>query len=118
MRRPARYYTEPDGRTAAQTLAFKEVSSRLRLTLVDLLRVILRDGADAQADDITDYAGVLLGFDPVAIDSHALDILRRERRTAGVMNTLDAPHIELASKLGLGRRRVHEIDQIVIGPRR
>ncbi len=117
VRHPAKYYLDDGPRQIAQVLADKQVHSRLRLNVVNALRVIIDGGADATEAQIVPYGGLLVGFDPVAVDSVALDLLLHERRAAE-LGARHAPHIEEAVRLGLGRREVNELECVMLGPRR
>ncbi len=112
IRRPARYHANGCAPYVAQVWEAPIVQDKLRLNLVNGLRIVFRNGPDAEIDDIAD-AGALLGaFDPLACDMVGLGILRGERRRRGLPDAIEAPSLLAAMERGLGRFRPAEIQHI------
>lgn len=118
LKHPGRYYKDNGYRLIPELLTHRAVSDKLRLTIVNALRVIVAGGADATENEVSPFGGLLLGFDPVAVDSLALEVLARERRRLGHEGTPDAPYINRAVALEVGRRQVNEVEHQLIGPTR
>ena len=115
IRHPALYHDGGCAPFVGQVISNTVVSSRLRLCVVDALRIVMRNGPDAKSGDLLDHGGLLLGFDPVAIDTVGLSLLSLRRRLAGIDNPLSVPSLTSAATLGAGRVGIHEIEQVVIG---
>lgn len=105
VRSPARYHANGCSPAVGQIIANPEIHRRLRLQIVNALKIVLDRGPDARPEDVMDYGGILCGFDPVAVDSVALELLNTERYRNGYSPALIAPHVHTAGQLGLGRRR-------------
>lgn len=118
LRHPAKYYTGSGPADVARALATEPILKRWRLNLVDALRVVLRSGADAISSEIREYGGFVIGFDPIAAESASGDILMRERRAAEMSPEVENAFLAAGIEAGLGRRRVDEIEPVLIGPKR
>ena len=114
VRHPARYYRDSGPATAAQVIMNEQVSSKLRLNIVNALCIILEGGADATGEQIIGYGGLFVGFDPVAVDTQALSVLLRERHHSGFENPILPVCLNAATELGLGRRQVDALRRIPI----
>ena len=99
---------------AAQVLSNECVSSKIRLNIVNALRIVMDGGADARADQIVGLGGLFVGFDPVAVDTQALSALLRERRASGMAQPIPTACLDEATRLGLGRRQIDELQRILI----
>ena len=114
IRHPALYHGGGCAPYVGQVISHQAVSSRLRLCVVDALRLVIRNGPDASPDDLLDHGGILLGFDPVAVDTVGLALLGLRRRLAGIDKPLSVPSLSSAATLGAGRAVAHNIEQVVI----
>lgn len=114
IRHPARYHANGCSPYIAQVVSSKEVSSKLRLNVVSALRVVVSHGPDAREEDIAGYGGLLLGFDPLAVDSVGLAILATERRRRGLVTSSTVPQLASAAQMGIGRWRPAEIERVTL----
>lgn len=112
MRHPARYHRNGCSPYVGQVVGSQEVSSKLKLNIANALRVVVNGGPDARDEDIVGYGGLLLGFDPLAVDNIGLEILAAERRRLGLPTASAVRHLASAAELGVGRWRPAEIDRI------
>lgn len=115
IRHPARYHDHACSPYVGQVVGDKEVSARLRLNVVNVLRAVIRNGPEAAQDDVIGHCGLLLGFDPVAVDTVGHELLLARRKMAGISDTLRVPYLEAAAQWGVGRRAAREIERIPVG---
>jgi hypothetical protein len=114
IRHPARYHANGCSPYVGQVIGSQEVSSRLKLNIVNALRVVVNGGPDAREEDIVGYGGVLLGFDPVAVDNVGLSILAVERQRRGLTGGGEIRYLASAARMGLGRWRAADIDRVAL----
>lgn len=114
IRHPARFHANGCSPYVGQVIASPEVHQRLRLTLVNAIRVLVDKGPDARDENIVTYGGILMGFDPVAVDNVGRSILAMERRRRGLDPWPRVPHLESAASIGLGRWRPVDIDRVAL----
>ncbi|MBN2446958.1 MAG: DUF362 domain-containing protein [Phycisphaerae bacterium] len=114
VRHPARYYRDDGPTLASQVLMNERVNSKIRINIVNALRIILEGGADAPADQVVGFGGLFVGFDPVAVDTQALSVLLHERHQGGIHAPIDSEFLDAATELGLGRRQIDAIQRIPI----
>lgn len=111
---PARYHANGCSPFVGQVISSKEVSSRLRLNIANALRVVCRNGPDARREDVLASGYVLLGFDPVAVDTVGRDLLTATRRKVGLTEKLDVRYLEAAADDGVGRLALHELERVPV----
>ena len=114
VRHPARYHQNRCSPYVGQIVGSGAITKRLKLNIVNAIRTVVDNGPDATERDIYAHGGILLGYDPVATDAVALDILLRQRRELGLAGRLDVPYLDDARQRGVGRMRVTEIDRMVL----
>jgi len=114
IRHPARYHANGCSPFVGQVVGSSPVSSRLKLNIVNALRVVVDGGPDAREADIVGYGGLLLGFDPVAVDNVGLSILATERRRLGLNGGGEIRYLVAAARAGLGRWRPVDIDRVAV----
>lgn len=114
LRQPGRYYDALGDEVLPQVVLRQEVSEKLRLTIVNAVRLAIRGGADATENDVVGWGGLLLGQDPVAVDTKALDLLLRQRRLAGETVYDNVPYLQKACEIGLGRWQSNDVDHVVL----
>jgi hypothetical protein len=112
IRHPGRYHDNACSPYVGQVVGAQEVSSRLKLNVVNALRMVVNNGPDAREEDIVAYGGLLLGFDPVAVDTVGLELLAIERRRLGVRGRLDVRYLPAAGEAGVGRWRPGHLERI------
>jgi len=114
IRHPARYHSNGCTPFVGQVVGSAEVSSRLKLNLTNALRIVVDRGPDAREEDLVTWGGLILGFDPVAVDSIGLGLLSVERRRKGLEGVFRVPHLLAAGDDGVGRWRPSDVDRIAI----
>lgn len=112
VRRPARYHADGCSPFVGQIVSSREITSRLKLNLVNAIRIVVNRGPDAQEEDISPNGGLLLGFDPLAVDIIGRNMLVSYRKQRGLLTSLSIPYLDSAVKSGLGRSRSTEIELI------
>jgi len=90
----------------AEVNALPAIRSKQRLIVMDALRPVIDMGPSYQPGLAEPYHGLLLGTDPVAIDTvgiEILDELRRGRKLPPLAATSPGPvHVQTAARMGLG----------------
>lgn len=114
IKHPANYHANGCSPYVGQVISAPAVHKRLRLNLVNAIRVLTDRGPDAREEDIVSYRGLLMGFDPVAVDSVGQSILAMERRRRDLDPWFRVPHLESAAEMGLGRWRPADIDRVAL----
>jgi hypothetical protein len=113
IRHPARYHSNGCSPYVPQIISQPPVSSRMRLNIVDALRPVIKNGPDANEDDIESYGGLLMGFDPLAVDWIARSLLEIQRRRHG-LDGLRVPYLRDAALMGAGRAHPAEIERVPV----
>jgi len=114
VRHPARFHENHCSPYIADIVSLPQIRAKLRLNIVDALRVVFDGGPQAYADGIWDAGTLLVGADPVAADTLGLDIIESQRsllgfgpvRSAGA----DPVHIKEAGKRNLGEARRYHVE--------
>ncbi|RMF75464.1 MAG: DUF362 domain-containing protein [Planctomycetota bacterium] len=112
IRRPARYHANACSPYVPEIVSHPLVAERLKLQVMDALRVVVRRGPEATEQDISAYGGVLLGYDPVAVDHVAWSILAVLRRERNIDGLVAVPYLNAAAELRLGRAHPSRIERI------
>lgn len=114
IRHPGLFHGNGCSPYVGQVIGSKEISSRLRLNVVNALRIVFRNGPEANVDDVCAHGGLLLGYDPVAVDTAGLALLALHRSEAELKKVPVVRYLESAASAGVGRREGHELDQVVL----
>jgi uncharacterized protein (DUF362 family) len=114
VKHPARFHGNGCSPYIGDIVALPEVREKLRLNIVNGLRVVFEGGPEAVEEYIWN-AGILFGgFDPVAIDMIGLQILERTRRELGLARISEESgppaYLEAAAARGLGTPKIYEIE--------
>jgi len=119
VKHPARYHRNGCAPYIADIVAAEPIRSRLRLTIVDALRVVYDHGPVGTPSTIADEGSLLASFDPVALDAVSLAILNRIRNENGLAVTArtpaDLPYLAEAHRRGLGIALSHGINSMHLG---
>lgn len=115
LRHPGRYYRAEYLEEIFRVVGSPAVTARLKLNLTNALRVVLDRGADADADQVASWGGLIASRDPVAADATGFEVLIRERNSVGYATPLNGRLLEIAERLKLGRRQVYALDPIWLG---
>ena len=98
--------------TTAEVCAFPPVRDKLVLNIVDGLRGCFNGGPGANPQFIINYNTLLIGTDPVAVDSVGYDIVIKRRIKEGIQKE-DSPKgrkfLDLAADLKLGEADLNKI---------
>ncbi len=109
IRHPARYHGHKCSPYVGQVVGNKEVSSRLKINIVNALRLVVRNGPDAARGDVVDCGTLLMAFDPVAVDTVGHELLLSKRHSAGLTDGVDVPYLTAAAEWGVGRRAPYKL---------
>lgn len=114
IRHPARFHSDGCDPAIAEIVASDPIRKKLKLNIVNALRVVFQDGPDAHEDRIHTFGTVLLGTDPVACDAIGYNVLNEVRSLRGLgplMPTAKVPkQLVTAAKLGVGQADVEQIE--------
>lgn len=121
IKHPARYHAAGCSPYIADIVAADPIRSKLRLTLVDAMRVVYKGGPSATARSLANEGVLLMSRDPVAVDAVALEVLNRARERFGLpeiaSSAADIPYLAAAHRLGLGIAVRHGIKTVrILGP--
>ncbi|MCF8368815.1 MAG: DUF362 domain-containing protein [Bacteroidales bacterium] len=94
--------------------AIPVIREKQKLIIADALLGVIDGGPGWSLDKIFTFGGILLGTDPVAIDSIMLDILNKKRIEEEYDPIDTAIHLELSEAEGLGNHKMENIDLIEI----
>lgn len=114
VRHPARWHANGCSPFVGDVVGSEPVSSKLKLTISNAVRLVVNHGPDATTKDVSTYGGILLGMDPVAVDDVGLDILHVERRRVGLNSPLDVRYLGAAVEAGVGRAGVARVERVAI----
>lgn len=116
VKHPARYHRNGCCPYVADIVSLSELHGKLRLCLVDGLRVVYDRGPEASAETMSDEGLLMASFDPVATDAVGLAVLNDVRRRHGLPPVADSPaalgYLADAHRKGLGIALAHGIDLV------
>jgi len=93
IRRPARFHADGCDPAISRIVASEPIRSRLRLNVVNALRMLVEGGSRAAPTDRADSGRILLSFDPVAADAVGFERINGARRTRQLPPLLPYPHV-------------------------
>lgn len=114
IKHPARFHGAHGVPFIADIVALPKIREKLRLNLVNALRVVFDRGPDANEDFTWDEGLILAGRDPVACDSMGLETLNSRRSAVGLC-AIDrtgsrTAYLRAASQRGLGTANPYRIE--------
>ena len=109
IRSPARHHANRCSPAVAQVIGAAAVSRRLRLSIVNALRIVPDRGPEASESDVSWWGGLLLGQDPVALDAVGHMALEAERHRLGLPSKLEVDYVRAAESMGVGRIRPESV---------
>lgn len=112
IRHPGRYYRAESSSLLPRVLAHREISSRLRVTLFNALSVKADPESELLSQRLVHHGGLLIGQDPVALDTVGYDTLIQIRNRNGLNGAIPSPILSAAQTERLGRFQVHEVDDL------
>lgn len=118
IRHPARFHANGCDPAIGQIVASEPIRSKLRLNVVNGIRLVFDKGPDAQRSTIHDAGTMLFSTDPVAADSMAFGLLNSVRSERGLKPLNSDTHIpkqlSTAHNLGLGQCDGAQIQSLVL----
>ncbi len=116
VKHPARLHSNGCSPFLADILALPEVSGKLRLNIMNALRIAYHGGPLVTPNYVKSAGLLLMGRDPIAVDAVALGTLNAVRREAGLVPIpLDAEHVPSlidAADKGLGQVNFRMIERL------
>lgn len=110
IKHPGLYHANGCSPFVAEVVGSEAVQSRLKLNIVNAVRIVGANGPAAAEGDIIGHGGLFLGLDPVAVDAVGLELLALGRKNKGIRGNLEVPYLVAAANMGLGRSLPHEIE--------
>ena len=116
VKHPARYHRNGCSPYIADIVARTPIRNKLKLCLVDALRVVYDGGPEAAADTLEDSGVLIASFDPVAVDLVGLMLLNETRSRRGLEpiahSAEEVGYLAQAHRLGLGLALWHGVDLV------
>lgn len=114
IRHPALYHGGGCSPYIGQVIGNKTISSKLKLNVVNALRVVIRNGPEAVEGDLFEHSGLLLGYDPVAVDTVGLALLTSRRKQLRAQQPIDVHYLHSAAAQGVGHHKGRDLEQLGI----
>lgn len=114
IRHPALYHGNGCSPFVAQVIGHKVVSVKVRLNIANALRVVIDGGPEASDGNVHDHGGLVLGYDPVAVDATGLGIITTYRAQRNLPQPLGVPYLASAAQMNVGRLEAHSLEQLVV----
>ncbi len=119
VKHPARLHSNGCSPFLADILALPEISGKLRLNIMNALRIAYEGGPLVTPEYVENAGLLLMGRDPIAVDAVALGTLNTARREAGLAPILlDEQHLPAlldAAGKGLGQVNFRMIERLTAG---
>lgn len=114
IRHPARFHADGCDPAIAEIVSSEAIRSKLRLNIVNALRVILGGGIEGEAEIVETAGAILLGDNPVSCDAVGFGLLNEIRSTRGLTPLLKGAalprQLHTAERLGLGTADMERIE--------
>lgn len=114
IRHPARFHADGCDPAIGEITASVQIQSKLKLNIVNGLRVVFDRGPEARDEDMESAGCLLLGRDPVACDAIGYGFLNEIRSIRGrppLLPDVRVPkQLRTAAGLGVGRFDIETID--------
>lgn len=106
IRRPGKYHANACAPFVGDIVALPAIRNKLRLHLVNALRVVYRGGPAVGIENVYTHAGLIMSTDLVAADAVGIDLLNDQREKVKLPPIGDQegriPHVHAAAQRGLG----------------
>jgi hypothetical protein len=106
IRRPGKYHANACAPYVGDIVALPAIRKKLRLHLVNALRIVYRGGPAVETEAMWTHAGLIMSTDPVAADAVGIDLLNEYRAKMKLPAIGDEeahiPHVHAAAQRGLG----------------
>ena len=120
VKHPARFHRDGCSPFVGDIVALPAIRDKLRLCIVDAMRVVFDGGPTATTTTVSDEGVLLASLDPVAVDAIALEVLNDIRRRRGLAivaeDAAHVPYLRAAHEAGVGIAVAHGIEHIVTRP--
>ena len=93
-----------------------EIRNKQKIIIVDALMGVYSGGPRWDRRSMWPFGGILIGTDPVAIDTVLLTLINEKRISEGMpaITESHAKHIKISGELGLGQSNLEEINLVKI----
>lgn len=116
VKHPARFHDHGCSPYIADIVATDAIASKLRLAIVDALRVVFADGPAATSNNVTNTGAILVSTDPVAADAIGLallnDVRNRTKLPPIAVSPAGIPYLVAAHRAELGVAAPHGIELV------
>jgi uncharacterized protein (DUF362 family) len=112
VKHPARYHGNGCSPFIGDIVALPQVRDKLRLHIVDALRIVFDGGPVPREETIWDGGFLIGGTDPVAVDVSGVHLIDQVRKAVGlplIGETLLPAYLEAADARGVGTSAMHKI---------
>lgn len=112
VKHPARYHDNGCSPFIGDIVALPQVRDKVKLHIVDALRIVFDGGPVPREDAIWDGGFLIGGTDPVAVDVSGVHLLDRVRKAVGlplIGETRLPTYLEAADARGVGTSAKHKI---------
>ena len=94
----------------------QDIRGKQRLIIMDALMGVFNGGPRWDRRFMWPFGGILIGTDPVAVDTIMYNLINERRISEGlqVISEANAKHIRIAGEIGLGKNNLDEIDLVKI----
>lgn len=120
IKHPARYHANGCSPFVADIVALPEIRDKIRLCLVDGLRVVYDGGPEPSTGSISDEGVLLVSTDPVATDAVAVSLLNTLRKKFRLPPIVASPedlgYLAAGHVRGVGVAVLHGIDLVRVFP--
>lgn len=119
VKHPARYHRNGCAPYISDIIAIPALRQKVRLHLVDALRVVFDRGPDPAPDTIHENGGLLIGQDALLVDLVGLNVLNEIRRARGMDPVArygrDVPCLAAAMQARGGVIELGDVDHVRLG---
>jgi uncharacterized protein (DUF362 family) len=93
-----------------------EIRDKQKLIITDALMGVFNGGPRWERNFMWPFGGILIGTDPVAMDTVMLNIINEKRKLEGMSPISEnvTKHIKLSAELGIGKNNLSQIELIEI----
>lgn len=92
------------------------IRRKQKLIIMDALMGVFNGGPRWDRKFMWHYGGIIIGTDPVAVDTVMLSIMNEKRKIEGMpeISESNAKHIRISKEMGIGTNNLDEIDLVKI----
>jgi len=114
IKHPARYHGSHCSPYIGDIVSLPQIRDKLRLNLVNALRIVFDGGPEARDDCTWDSGIILAGVNPASVDSFGLELINSQRTILGLAAVDDpvikSAYLMAAEKRGLGLINTHRME--------